>query len=95
MSGNYPAGVTDNDPHFSLPSVEDELDVETWIFTFGFGHAHPETGESLANCFVEIEGDIDSTREVMEAHFGNKWAFQYPTRQQAGVEKFKLKEIVL
>jgi hypothetical protein len=24
MAGNYPAGVTDNDPHFDLPSVEDE-----------------------------------------------------------------------
>lgn len=25
MAGNYPAGVTGNDPHFSMPSVEDEV----------------------------------------------------------------------
>ncbi len=24
MSGNYPAGVNDNDPHFDLPSVGDD-----------------------------------------------------------------------
>lgn len=24
MVGNYPAGVTDNDPHFDVPSVEDD-----------------------------------------------------------------------
>ncbi len=32
MSGNYPAGVTDADPHFDLPSVhdnEEEFDEET------------------------------------------------------------------
>ena len=25
MADNYPAGVTDNDPHFDLPSVQDEV----------------------------------------------------------------------
>lgn len=28
MAGNYPEGVTDNDPHFDMPSVQDDLDEE-------------------------------------------------------------------
>lgn len=94
MSGNYPAGVTDNDPHFDLPSVEDEPDE--WIFTFGFAHVHPETGESLANCYVVIPDlDVNESRELMNERFGNKWAFQYPSRKAAGVEKWNLREILL
>ncbi len=27
-AGNYPAGVTDNDPHFDLPSVGDDDGIE-------------------------------------------------------------------
>lgn len=27
MSGDYPAGVTNNDPHFDVPSVEDDEDL--------------------------------------------------------------------
>lgn len=27
-AGNYPAGVTDNDPHFDLPSVDDYCSVD-------------------------------------------------------------------
>lgn len=31
MSGNYPAGVTDNDPHFDVPSVGDDEDEEPYL----------------------------------------------------------------
>lgn len=68
---------------------------ERWVFTFGFGHTHPATGERLANCYVVIEGDIDETREIMQRHFGNAWAFQYPTEQEAGVERWDLRRIDL
>lgn len=29
MAGNYPAGVTDNDPHFDLPNAHEDEDDET------------------------------------------------------------------
>lgn len=65
-----------------------------WIFTFGFDHVHPKTGESLANCYIEVPGDANSSRELMQEHFGVKWAFQYPTKEAAGVERHGLKEIL-
>jgi hypothetical protein len=92
---NHPMGVTDNDPHFDMPSVGDDEKPERWIFTFGFGHTHPATGERLANCYVEIEGDVNESRDIMEHHFGLKWAFQYPTEEKAGVEKYGLQRIEL
>lgn len=93
---NYPAGVPNNDPHFDLPSVQDDEEPELpehWYFTFGFDHVHPKTGESLANHFVVVVGDVDSSREIMERHFGLKWAFQYPSAEAAGVVKHKLKQL--
>ena len=66
---------------------------EEWIFTFGSGHVHPDTGERLANCYVRVPGDINSSREAMLRRFGQKWAFQYKTPEQAGVERYHLREI--
>lgn len=64
-----------------------------WIFTFGFGHTHPVTGESLSKRYVVIEGDVNQSRETMQQHFGLKWAQQYPTKEAAGVEKYGLTEV--
>lgn len=61
-----------------------------WIFTFGFGHEHPETGERLGGKF----GTVSSTRVEMERRFGRAWAFQYPSEEIAGVAKYKLTEYV-
>jgi hypothetical protein len=66
-----------------------------WIFTFGSGHVHPETGERLANCYVRVPGDINSARAAMVERFGLKWAFQYATPEEAGVERYGLREIPL
>lgn len=96
MASNYPAGVTDNDLHFNLPNVEDDEEPELpehWYFTFGFDHTHPVTGESLAGWFVVIEGDVNSSRELMVKHFGLQWAMQYPTAEAAGVVKYRLKQL--
>lgn len=68
---------------------------ETWIFTFGFGHTHPVTGERLGNRFVAIEGDIEETRRIMAEHFGDKWSMQYPGVCEAGVHKYGLTQIPL
>lgn len=72
---------------------EDEELPEHWYFTFGFGHTHPQTGESLANHFVVIPGDVNTSRVIMERHFGRNWAFQYPTAESAGVVKHRLKQL--
>lgn len=67
---------------------------ESWVFTFGFGHTHPVTGDSLANCYIKVRGDINETRQAMERAFGNKWAFQYRDEEAAGVEKYKLNPLI-
>lgn len=67
--------------------------AERWIFTFGFGHTHPITGESLAKCYVVIHGTNYEARDEMVRRFGYKWAFQYPSEEKAGVEKWSLREI--
>jgi hypothetical protein len=76
-----------------LPTID--APREEWIFTFGFSHQHPDTGESLANCYVVIEGDVESSRETMIQHFGQKWAMQYPTLEDAGAERYGLRRIEL
>ena len=44
---------------------------QTWYFTFGFAHAHP-------NGYYVIEGmGGDEARERMHDVFGRQWAFQY------------------
>lgn len=67
--------------------------VERWYFTFGYDHTHPRTGESLRNCYVLLEGDINETREIIARHFGRKWSMQYPNKEKAGVEKYNLRRI--
>lgn len=66
-----------------------------WIFTFGFEHVHPDTGEPLKDCYVVIDGDVNSSRERMAERFGLKWAMQYPSKEAAGVERYGLREISL
>ena len=41
---------------------------EHWIFTFGFGHVHPKTGDSLAGCFNVVPGSF--TDELFRVHLG-------------------------
>ena len=54
-----------------------------WWFTFGFGHAHP-------NGYVVISGrDKEDARLNMVERFGQKWAFQYNSAKEAGVDQFE------
>ena len=57
-----------------------------WYFTFGGAHAFP-------NGFVKIHGTYGEARDQMVQWFGDKWAFQYPSAEEAGVERFNLKEV--
>lgn len=80
---------------YFLHAGPSRVESQRWIFTFGFGHTHPVTGERLANCYVAIEGDVNTSREVMARHFGNKWSMQYPSEEKAGVQKYGLERIDL
>jgi hypothetical protein len=70
-----------------------ECDEYNWIFTFGFGHHHPQTGVSLSGCFIRIRGTREEARAEMLRRFGTAWAYQYADEAEAGVEKWKLREI--
>lgn len=58
-----------------------------WIFTFGSDHKHP-------GGYVKIYGEYAGAREEMFRLYGNKWAFQYESMEAAGVERFKLYEVL-
>ena len=69
--------------------------MSDWIFTFGWGQTHPDTGEPLKDCYVRIPGTFEEARERMVARFGTKWAFQYESPEEAGADRFHLREIGL
>lgn len=46
MAGNYPAGVTDNDPHFDLPSGDE---VEYWQCASCHGLLSVDMVDNLGN----------------------------------------------
>jgi hypothetical protein len=57
-----------------------------WYFTWGYGHQYP-------NSYIKIYGTRMSARSEMIRRYGQKWAFQYPSKEAAGVDKYNLKEI--
>lgn len=58
-----------------------------FYFTFGFGQPHE-------NCYHVIEAeDSDEARKVMFRKFGDKWAMQYDSAEEAGVKVYGLREI--
>lgn len=66
-----------------LPT-EDE--VRDWVFTFGCGQEH-------AGHYRVIQGTFNSAREKMCFLHGNQWSMQYRDKEEAGVERWKLKEL--
>ena len=70
------------------------MEEQDWIFTFGYDHTHPVTGESLATRFVRVSAQTYvQARERMHESFGNRWSHQYESEYGAGVKRFNLKEI--
>ena len=58
--------------------------MNKWYFTFGFGQVY-------ANCYTTIEAHNKITaRMKMMNKCGTKWAFQYDSAEDAGVEEFGL-----
>lgn len=78
-------------------SGREGYDPERWLFTFGFGHVDPRTGDSLANHYVVIEGDINESRDKMIERFGRQWAMQYRDNDETDemIAKYNLKELSL
>lgn len=60
---------------------------QDWYFTFGVGH-YPPPGR-----YIVIRGTMESSRLEMIARFGQRWAFQYESAEEAGVEKWGLRSI--
>ena len=59
---------------------------QEWYFTFGQGHSHP-------NGYVKIYGTHGSARAEMVRRYGPRWAFQYPTADKAGIDRYMLQQI--
>lgn len=69
------------------------VELREFIFTFGLDHIHPLTGESLMGRFIAIRApDHETARAMMVGRFGTRWAFQYPSREAAKIEKYKMRE---
>ena len=58
---------------------------EEWIFTFC-------QDSKLKNHYIVFKGSYGEARTQMFENF-NRWAFQYASREEAGVEKYGLIEL--
>lgn len=61
--------------------------MKKFYFTFGFGHLH-ENGYHV----IEAE-DSEAARKEMFHRFGEKWSMQYDSAEEAGVERFNLRQV--
>lgn len=68
--------------------------VQEWFFSFGFDHT-TETGYPLRDKYLKVVGTYGEAREIVVRHRGAKWAFQYNTEEELGVERFGLAQITL
>jgi len=66
-----------SDADFADPGGRSDA-PEEWVFTFGYDHVHPVTGDLLSHCYVRVPGDIDQARRKMMDVFGRAWSQQYP-----------------
>lgn len=48
---------------------------QNWLFTFGYGHTQKTH-------FVKIFGTYSSSRDEMVRRYSDKWAFQYPEKDE-------------
>ena len=70
-------------------------ELKKWFFSFGQGHVSP-SGYPLRNVVAEIEAEsYMDAREKMFSFAGGKWAFQYDSKEEAGVYRFNLKVMTL
>lgn len=66
--------------------------MKNFYFTFGKIHKTSE-GESLGDCYCSVYADNrDQAREKMFKARGNEWAAVYESMEDAGVQRFKLRQ---
>lgn len=61
-------------------------EIKDWYFTFGCGQAY-------AGYYHVINGTFSEARDKMFERFGPKWSMQYGSAEDAGVDRFNLKEL--
>lgn len=62
--------------------------MSKFVFTFGSGHV------PYGNCFTEVEASTEEeARRIMYDTCGGAWCTSYRSREEAGVEKWGLKEV--
>lgn len=65
----------------------------TQVFTFGYGHVCPYTGNALADRYATITAPTEQECvALMRVLFGSQWAFQYDSAEKAGASRFGLVE---
>lgn len=65
-----------------------------WIFTFGSNHIGEIDG-CLYGKYMVVKGTFNSAREIINQYAGNAFAFQYASRDDAGVKKYNMQEVQL
>ena len=66
-----------------------------WYFTFGSNHIGVQDG-SLGRSFMVVFGTWGEARDkLIEEIGGNAFAFQYGSAEEAGVERFDLRQVPL
>jgi len=56
------------------------------VFTFGYGHVDPNSGEALDDpCAIVTAPNVERCRALMVQHFGRQWAFEYDSLLEATV----------
>ena len=60
--------------------------VQDYVFTFPWNHKYRDN-------YVVIRGTFSNAALKMYARNGQKWSFQYSSKEQAGVEQFGLTEV--
>lgn len=69
----------------TLTQPEDEKD---YYFTF-------TQGSELKNHYIVFHDTFSGARDRMVAIFGSNWAFQYSSREAAGVDRYNLKQLII
>ena len=72
--------------------MPDDDRTRFWVFTFGYGHVHPETGAPLGDHAIRFAGSYEEARRQMVERFGLKWAFQYRSEPGPVGEIFHARE---
>lgn len=76
-------------------SESENKELKSYFFTFGGNHC-TEDGFSLGSFYCEILAEtMNAARDQMFAARGDRWAFCYPSAEDAGVTQFFLRKVSL